>query len=146
MKLSTKGRYGARAMIDIAMHTAAGPSLMKDISKRQNITPKYLDHILSSLRKAGLLKNIRGKGGGYMLSRPASAITLKDIVEAVEGTISPVECVDNPAYCDKLYTCPTRDVWDKVKKAIGDVLESTTLESLTESQKNKEQAPINYSI
>lgn len=146
MKLSTKGRYGARAMIDIAVHNAAGPSLMKDISQRQDIAPKYLDHILSALRKAGLLKNIRGKGGGYILSRPASAITLKDIVEAVEGTITPVECVDNPAYCDRIYACPTREVWDKLKKAIGDVLEATTLESLVESQKKKEQAPINYSI
>ncbi len=146
MKLSTKGRYGTRAMLDIAQHNSRGPTLMKDISKRQAIAPKYLDHILSALRKANLLKNTRGKGGGYTLSRPASMITLKDIIEAVEGSLTPVECVDNPSFCDRMYTCPTREVWEKLKQAIGDVLSATTLESLLESQKSREAPPDNYSI
>jgi len=146
MKLSTKGRYGTRAMLDIAQHNSKGPALMKDIAKRQDIAPKYLDHILSALRKAKLLKNTRGKGGGYTLSRPASMITLKDIVEAVEGPLSPVECVDNPSFCDRIYTCPTREVWGRLKQAIGDVLGSTTLESLIESEKSRVTPPDNYSI
>ena len=146
MKLSTKGRYGARAMLDIAVHKDNGPCVMKDISKRQDISPKYLDHILSALRRAGLIKNIRGKGGGYILSRPASAITLKDIIEAVEGSLSPVECVDNPALCDRSAECPTIDVWRNVRDAVDGVLSAATLESLVELQKKKEPSALQYVI
>lgn len=133
MRLSTKGRYGTRAMIDIALHSAQGPTLMKDIAARQDIAPKYLDHILSALRKAGLLKNIRGKGGGYVLARPAAGITLRDIIEAVEGPLSPVECLDNPAFCDRVAACPARSVWEKLKEAMISVLEAITLDMLTET-------------
>ncbi|MCX8044079.1 MAG: Rrf2 family transcriptional regulator [Desulfobacterota bacterium] len=132
MRLSTKGRYGTRAMIDIAMHSAQGPTLMKDIAARQDIAPKYLDHILSALRKAGLLKNIRGRGGGYVLARPAANITLREIIEAVEGKISPVECLDNPSQCDRVAACPTRPVWARLRQAMLDVLGTTTLDMLTE--------------
>ena len=146
MKLSTKGRYGTRAMLDIAVHKDNGPCVMKDISKRQDISPKYLDHILSALRRAGLIKNIRGKGGGYILSRPASAITLKDIIEAVEGSLAPVECVDNPALCDRSAECPTIDVWRNVRDAVDGVLSAATLESLVELQKKKEPSALQYVI
>jgi len=146
MKLSTKSRYGTRAMMDIAMHSDSGPSMLKDIAERQAVSPKYLDHILSALRKAGLIKNTRGKGGGYSLTRPASRITMKDIIEAVDGSLAPVECVDNPNVCDKIRTCATRDVWKKLKGAIEDILESTTLESLTECQEKKEPPTMHYTI
>ena len=111
MKLSTKGRYGTRAMIDIALYKESGSTLLKDIASRQGISLKYLDHILSSLRKAGLIKNVRGKGGGYSLTRPAAQITLCDIIVAVEGSLSPVECVDDPEYCKKIATCSAHDAW-----------------------------------
>ena len=146
MKLSTKGRYGTRAMLDIAVHKEKGPCVMKDISARQDISPKYLDHILSALRRAGLIKNIRGKGGGYILARPASAITLKDIIEAVEGSLAPVECVDNPALCDRSAACPTIEVWRNVRDAVEGVLVATTLESLVELQKKKEPSAPQYVI
>ena len=146
MKLSTKGRYGTRAMIDIAIQNSHGPALMKDIAARQNIAPKYLDHILSALRKSGLLKNIRGKGGGYILSRPASQITLKHIIEAVEGSLAPVECVDNTSLCDRISLCPTRNVWKNLKEVIENELDATTLESLMEAQKAKEPQATNYII
>jgi len=146
MKISTKGRYGTRAMLDIAAHNVQGPALMKDIAKRQNIAPKYLDHILSSLRKAGLIKNVRGRGGGYSLTRPAAVITIKEIIEAVEGSLAPVECVDNAGMCDKTYECPTREVWQKMKQAVENVLVGTTLESLLEAQSKKEPPPANYAI
>lgn len=132
MRLSTKGRYGTRAMIDIAVHSGQGPTLMKDIAARQDIAPKYLDHILSSLKKAGLLKNIRGRGGGYVLARPAATITLRQIIEAVEGPLSPVECLENPSSCIRSAVCPTRPVWNRLKQAMIDVLEATTLDMLTE--------------
>jgi Rrf2 family protein len=146
MKLSTKSRYGTRAMIDIAIHSDGGTSMLKDISKRQAVSPKYLDHILSSLRKAGLIKNLRGKSGGYSLTRPASAITLHDIIKAVEGSIAPVECVDNPVLCDRTKNCATRDVWIQLKDAMENVLESTTLEKLIQSQIKKNPLPADYNI
>jgi Rrf2 family cysteine metabolism transcriptional repressor len=146
MKLSTKGRYGTRAMIDIALYKESGSTLLKDISSRQGISLKYLDHILSSLRKAGLIKNVRGKGGGYSLTRPAAQITLCDIIEAVEGSLAPVECVDNPEYCKKTSTCSAHDVWVKVRESIEDVLRNTSLQSLTESHEKKARTPGTYAI
>jgi Rrf2 family protein len=146
MKLSTKGRYGTRAMIDIALYKESGSTLLKDISSRQGISLKYLDHILSSLRKAGLIKNVRGKGGGYSLTRPAAQITLCDIIEAVEGSLAPVECVDNPEYCKKTSTCSAHDVWVKVRESIEDVLRNTSLQSLTESHEKKAGTPGTYAI
>lgn len=146
MKLSTKGRYGTRAMIDIALYKESGSTLLKDIASRQGISLKYLDHILSSLRKAGLIKNVRGKGGGYSLTRPAAQITLCEIIEAVEGTLAPVECVDNPDYCKKTSTCSAHDVWVKVRESIEDVLRNTSLQSLTESHEKKAGTPGTYAI
>ena len=135
MKLSTKGRYGTRAMVDIALHSE--PSMLKDIANRQGISAKYLDRILSSLRKAGLIKNIRGRDGGYVLTRPASAISLKDIITAVEGSLSYVGCVDDPDVCERSLVCPARDVWERLKQAAEEILETTSLESLTECRNTK---------
>lgn len=146
MRLSTKGRYGTRAMIDIAVHSAQGPTLMKDIAARQDIAPKYLDHILSSLRKAGLLKNIRGRGGGYVLARPAANITLRQIIEAVEGPLSPVECLENPSLCIRSAVCPTRPVWMRLKQAMIEVLEATTLDMLTEHHRQNAGQYTTYCI
>ncbi len=146
MKISTKSRYGTRAMMDIALHGDTGPSMLKDIAERQDISPKYLDHILSSLRKAGLVKNIRGKGGGYTLTRPAYDINMKDIIMAVEGSLAPVECVDNPDLCNRVRMCSTRDVWAKMKEAMEDVLAATTLQNLIENQNKKIGPPTDYII
>lgn len=146
MKLSTKGRYGTRAMIDIALYMGSGSTLLKDIAMRQGISLKYLDHILSSLRKAGLIKNVRGKGGGYSLTRPAEKITLCDIIEAVEGSLAPVECVDNPEYCKKTASCSAHDVWVRVRESIEEVLRSTTLQSLLENHEKKAGTQGTYAI
>ncbi len=146
MKLSTKSRYGTRAMMDIAFHSNKGSCMLKDIAQRQDVSPKYLDHILSSLRKAGLIKNTRGKDGGYSLIRSASEITMKDIINAVEGSLAPVECVDNSTLCTKTNMCSTRDVWVKMKEAMEDVLEATTLANLMESSNKKKSTGINYTI
>jgi len=146
MKLSTKGRYGTRAMIDIALYGDSGCSKLRDIAERQHLSPKYLDHILSALRKAGLIKNLRGRGGGYSLTRPASRINMQHIIEAVEGSLAPVECVDNPALCNRTATCSTRDVWIKMKRAMQDVLQETSLDNLIEQQNEKSSQPSNYTI
>jgi len=133
-------------MIDIAIYRESGSTLLKDIASRQGISLKYLDHILSNLRKAGLVKNVRGKGGGYSLTRPASQISLCDIIKAVEGSLAPVECIEDPEYCKKTSTCSARDVWIKVRESIEDVLRSTTLQSLIESQEKKAGTHGTYAI
>jgi Rrf2 family protein len=146
MKLSTRGRYGARAMLDIALHNPEGASKLKDIANRQKVSPKYLDHILSSLRKADLVKNIRGRFGGYLLTRPAAQISMKELIQAVEGSLAPVECVDKPEKCSQNLSCPTRDVWIILKGIIEESLESITIQDLIEIQKKKTRQPIDYHI
>ena len=145
MKLSTKSRYGTRAIVDIAQNSKNGKTMLKDIAARQSLSPKYLDHILSSLRRAGIIKNIRGKGGGYILTRTPANITVKNIVEAVDGVFEPVECLSNTELCDKVPSCGTRDVWLRMKEAVDSVLEEATLQSLLEKNSlNKNLS--NYSI
>jgi Rrf2 family protein len=145
MKLSTKTRYGTRAIIDIAQNSENGSTMLKDIAARQSLSPKYLDHILSSMRRAGLIRNIRGKGGGYILSKTPASITVKDILEAVDGSFEPVECLSNTDLCDKVPSCGTRDVWLRMKEAVDGVLEEATLQSLLEKNSlNKNLS--NYSI
>ena len=93
MKISTKGRYGLRMMIDIAMNQNEGPVSVRDIARRQSLSDKYLEQIITQANKAGLLKSIRGAGGGYQLSRPAKDISVGEILRVMEGSLSPVECV-----------------------------------------------------
>jgi len=145
MKLSTKTRYGTRAIIDIAQNSENGRTMLKDIAARQSLSPKYLDHILSAMRRAGLIRNIRGKGGGYILSKTPASITVKDILEAVDGTFEPVECLSNTDLCDNVPSCAARDVWLRMKEAVDGVLEEATLQSLLEKNSlNKNLS--NYSI
>ena len=145
MKLSTKSRYGTRAVIDIAKNSENGRTMLKDIAARQSLSPKYLDHILSAMRRSGIIRNIRGKGGGYILSKTPASITVKDIVEAVDGTFEPVECLSNPDLCDKVPSCGTRDIWLKMKEAVDGVLEEATLQSLLENNSSNKNLS-NYSI
>jgi len=140
MKLSTRSRYGTRAMIDIALHADSNDTQLKDISARQAISAKYLDHLLSSLRKAGLIRSTRSRQTGYSLSRPAAQITLKDIVLVLEGSLAPVDCVDNPETCPQVRTCCSRDVWKKLKKEMEKVLASVTLQDLVQSKKKKRKS------
>ncbi len=141
MKLSTKGRYATRAMLDLALNFGNEPVLSKDIARRQGISEKYLERILSVLKTAGLVKSIRGFKGGYYLSRKPHIITLKDIIFAVEGSISPVECLDDSKLCSRYQTCATYEIWSSLKKSIINILESTTLEDLIKihQRKNKDK-------
>jgi len=124
-------------MIDIALHQDSSATQLKDISRRQAISAKYLDHLLSSLRKAGLIRSTRSRQTGYSLSRPAKKITLKDIVLVLEGSLAPVDCVDNPGTCPQVKTCRSRKVWGKLKKEMEKVLASVTLQDLVDSKKIK---------
>jgi len=140
MKLSTKGRYAARAMFDLALHSGEGPILIKDISQRQEISELYLKQLFIPLKVAGLVRAIRGARGGFTLAKPPSQIKLIEIIQIMEGSTAPVECVDDAGICLRSDLCVTRQVWAEMKKAIDKVLESTTLQDLVEQQKGKMQA------
>jgi len=139
MKLSTKGRYGIRAMIDLALYYGQGPILLKDIAKRQEISKKYLEHIITSLKVAGLVRSIRGAHGGYILARPPAQIKLSQIIKVLEGSLAPVECVDNPEFCSRIEVCLTIGVWREIKRAMDKVLGSISLKDLVEQQRREEQ-------
>jgi len=137
MKLSTKGQYGARAMVDLALHYGEGPILLKDIAKRQQISGRYLEHVIVSLKVAGLVKSMRGARGGFSLAKPPFQIRLSEIIQIMEGSIAMVECVDDPKVCSRADLCVTRDIWAEMKKVMNGVLESTTLQDLIERQREK---------
>ena len=139
MKLSTRGRYGTRAMLDVALHCAEGPVRLKDIARRQEVSKKYLEQLISRLEATGLLTSIRGAGGGITLARPASDIKLSEILQTLEGPIALVECVDNPERCPRSSSCATRDIWMEMDQRLSDLLESKTLEDLCRQQREKEQ-------
>ncbi len=136
MKLSTRATYSARAMLDLALHFNEGPILIRDISKRQQISERYLEQLFIPLRIARLVIGIRGAHGGFSLTRPPAEITFSEIVEITEGSIVPVECSDDPSLCDQSSNeCVICDVWGKVKRAMDEVLDSITLQDLVEQQK-----------
>ncbi|MFC1964052.1 RrF2 family transcriptional regulator [Chloroflexota bacterium] len=139
MKISTKGRYGTRALLDIALHQDEAPILLKDIAARQQISLSYLEHLIASLVQGGILQSMRGVGGGVFLAKPPREIRLGEAIRLLEGSLALVECVDDPGLCERSDCCATRDVWSEVKMAMDGVLEATTLHDLVERQKMKEQ-------
>jgi len=135
MKLSTKTRYGTRAILDLAEHYGEGPIFVKDIARRQGISKKYLDHIIAALKTAGLVKSFRGAHGGYVLAKDPSSIKLSEVIQALEGPLAPVDCVDDPSICPRSPYCIAIEVWASIKGAIFNVLDSLTLQDLVEKQK-----------
>lgn len=134
MKLSTRGRYGLRAMMELARRHGGGPVLTSDIAAIQDVSAKYLHALLNTLRTAGLVRSIRGAKGGFVLAREPSDIHLKEIVLALEGSLGIVDCVQTPELCGKAEECPARRLWDEVRDAISDVLTKYTLDDLARSQ------------
>jgi len=137
MKLSTRSRYGTRALIDIAMNANGKPVLLRDVARRQAISTMYLEHLITPLISAGIIRTTRGAKGGVWLARDPREITLTEIIRLLEGSMAPVECVDDPKYCARCDSCVTRDVWIDLKKAMTSVLDSTTLGDLVEREKQK---------
>lgn len=136
MKLSTRGRYGVRAMVDLAIHYGKTPVSIKCISERQGISESYLEQLFSPLRKAKLIKSIRGAQGGYVLSREPKNITASDIIEVLEGPIEISSCVDEGVCNSKNYDCcSTRLLWSKIKTSIEEIMQSVTLQDLTDDYK-----------
>jgi Rrf2 family protein len=138
MKLSTKGRYGTRALVELARHYGEGPVLLKDVARKQAISLQYLERLMAPLAAAGLIRSTRGVGGGVWLARAPGDVRLSQVVEAMEGPIKPVDCVQNPETCERSQLCASRDLWSEVQHAIFKVLDGITLAELLRRQEQKE--------
>ena len=140
MKISTKGRYGLRALIDLASHSVNGnPVYLSEIARRQGVSEKYLEQIFSALNKGGLVKSQRGRKGGYLLGREPEKITLEDILIVLEGPCGLVDCVNDPGLCARSDVCATRDVWEMLGNRIKEVLGRYMLATLVEMQQLKDR-------
>ena len=145
MKLSTKSRYGLRAMIAIARNWSK-PVTSEAIAETESLSKKYLDGILSILRGAGLLEASKGQGGGYSLARPPWEITARDIVIVLEEGLSIVPCVDDPGACERSKDCPTRDMWRSLSAALSDTLGKVTLSELSSRKPGNRNKITDYFI
>lgn len=134
MRLSTRGRYAVRAMVDLALHVDEGPVPREDIATRQEISALYLAQLFAKLAKASLVESVKGPGGGYFLARSASEIRAGDIIRAVEEPLAPVYCVNSQpkARCHRMEDCVTHLLWKRLGERIAEVLDSVTLEELRE--------------
>lgn len=142
MKLSTKGRYGLRALIDLAVYSEAEPVPISSVAARQNISESYLEQLFGKLRKAGLVASVRGAQGGYQLARRASDISVGDILRALEGNLEAVECpgLNVEVGCEDADTCVTKFVWQRINDSITQAVNDISLEQLkSESRKCSEK-------
>jgi Rrf2 family protein len=134
MRLSTKSRYGLRALFDMAYHAGTLPAQIKDISRRQNISPRYLEQIFQDLKKAGLLKSRRGPQGGYYLARKPHEITVMDVINATEGEMALVDCVKTgkrgQKACEFDNQCITQQVWAEASRKLNEYLGTVTIKDL----------------
>jgi len=130
MKLSTRGRYSTRLMLELSFKYNTGPVLLKDISSSQDISLKYLGQLIIPLKVAGLIKSTRGSHGGYFLARPPEKIKLSEILTAVEGTLDITECIKSPEICYRSKNCAARKIWEKASRQFYNVFESITLKDM----------------
>lgn len=138
MKISTKGRYALRLMLDLAMHNTGSPVSLKDVAKRQGISDKYLEQIISVLNRAGYVKSVRGAQGGYMLRKDPEEYTVGMILRLTEGSLAPVACIeDDEVNCDRQENCVTLILWKKINDAVSSVVDHTTLQDLVDWQREK---------
>ena len=143
MKISTKGRYALRLMIDLAQHDAGGYIPLRDISRRQEISAKYLEQIVVQLSRAGFVTSTRGAQGGYQLARHPSEYTVGDILRITEGSLAPVACLEHePIDCARANECITLDFWRELYNVINQYVDSVTLDELVSNEKNT----LNFSI
>ena len=134
MKLSTRSRYGVRLMAALACAYGDKPVFLKNIAFIEEISEKYLSLIVISLRTAGLVKSRRGARGGYSLTKHPEEISLRNIIEALEGELVLVECIKNNSFCHRSSTCPTRNIWSALGDKISDTLNNITLAQLIQSK------------
>lgn len=131
MKLSTRGRYGLKAMYQLAIHYGEGPIPLKQIADEENLSENYLEQLVSQLRKEGLLISVRGAQGGYMLAMPPVEITVGNVLRVLEGNLAPADCIiEGDNGCENEDNCVTKLVWIKIKDSIDEVVDSITLQDM----------------
>lgn len=139
MKISTKGRYALRMLIDISLHNDEGYISLKDIAQRQNISKKYLEQIVPLLNKDGFLKASRGNSGGYMLAKKPSEYKVGDILRATEGNLAPVSCLEYEVNdCERAGECMTLWIWEGLRDAVAQYLDGITLQDIIDKQHSKD--------
>ncbi|NLJ78322.1 MAG: Rrf2 family transcriptional regulator [Tissierellia bacterium] len=139
MRLSTRGRYGLKAMYQLAIHYGEGPIPLKSVADRQNLSENYLEQLVSALRKGGLLNSVRGAQGGYMLAKPPESITVGNIIRILEGDIAPADCVVDGNYqCENEENCVTKTVWVRIRDSIDEVIDSITLQDMLDKRLENE--------
>ena len=144
MKLSTRTRYGIRAILELAQNNSKRPLQLRIIAQHQDISVKYLEQLMSILRSAGFVRSMRGAKGGYMLAKAPNQVKLSDVFDCLEGHVTTVECVEDENYCARSADCVARQVWAQVQEAIKDVLQSITLQDLVDRAKDKKM--LDYQI
>ena len=143
MRVSTKGDYGIRALVELAQHCGEGPVQSAEIARRQCIPEPYLDQLLTTLRRAGFIRSVRGPQGGHALLREPASIRLSEVIEALEGSLSPIACLDD-ARCSKPGICAQRDVWEQVRRATQEILSGVSIADLAEKEREAVAAPRYY--
>ncbi len=141
MRISTRGRYGLRAMVDMALYGGGGPVALREVAARQGVSESYLEQVFATLRKNGLVNAQRGSQGGYQLGRPAKEITVGDVLRVLEGPIAPVDCVDQSdagRHCEREDFCATRPFWQQLRNQISSFLDSVTLQDLADQARSKQ--------
>lgn len=139
MKISTKGRYSLRLIIDLAEHSGDGYVSLKEVAERQSISKKYLEQIVPMLNKCGILHTNRGNKGGYMLSANPSALTVGDVLRATEGSLAPVSCLEfEPNTCERREECATLYIWEGLYKAVTDYLDGISIQDIIDHSSNQE--------
>lgn len=142
IRLSTRGRYGTRIMLELARHYGKGPLLLKEIARKQEVSVGYLEQIMPSLRSSGLVQANRGAHGGYFLAKAPCHIMMKEIIESLEGEISLLECIGNPQICQRSAECAAKDLWEELNDQMLDFLGSKSLQDLLDMQVKKEAAAL----
>lgn len=144
MKLSTRTRYGVRAILELAENDGKGPLQLRIIAQRQDISAKYLEQLMAVLKSAGFVRSVRGAKGGYVLARPADQVRLNEVFHCLEGTVTTSECVDDEKYCKRAAGCAARLIWADVHEAIENVLKAITLQDLID--RARASGAVNYHI
>lgn len=146
MKFSTKVRYGMRAVVELAQNFEESPVMVSKLAEKQNLSVKYLESLMSKLKKGGVVKSVRGNRGGYLLTKDPQEISVYEIVTALEGPISLVNCSENPENCENFENCCTFNLWKELSQTLTDKMKAIKLSSLVEEarQKKKDVPEISY--
>ncbi|MEW9077832.1 Rrf2 family transcriptional regulator [Terrisporobacter glycolicus] len=137
MKLSTKGKYGLKAIFELSLHVDEGPMPLNMIASKQKIPEQYLEQIFSTLKKSKLITSVRGAQGGYLLNKAPNEVTVGDVLAILEGPVALSQCIIEEGVCENSNDCSTKLVWEKLKKGIEDVLNSITLQDMVDDYNKK---------